>query len=182
MCLDAFDFVRCVDLLLLAIILYVDDYIGCSYAFLLSQIFHSVGTLHLLIVYEFILKMALSTGGPFKNPIMFVAFDNEEDGLVGSKAFVEDYLAGSSWIVTGSLIMDTVMNYNDENDTQYLPNDIKSFFPKEARQLATLGNKGVTLLAIARDLDETVEGNLVRLASTGILSFIRRFLVQTRLP
>lgn len=67
--------------------------------------------------------------------IYFVAFDFEELGLHGSRAFVDKFLIPTEIIENrskflGAFITDMLLNYNNEENTQTLPADVRNKVPK----------------------------------------------------
>lgn len=67
----------------------------------------------------------------FNHTVMLVWFDYEEQGKYGSEFFVNDYLYpyeldkyGSKFI--GAYILDMILVRDKENNTQTLPNSLKS--------------------------------------------------------
>ena len=77
---------------------------------------------------------------------MLVAWDYEEEGLLGSEAFVNDFLLPkinrSHYESLGSMSIDTNLNYNEENDTQRLPDGLQMVFPEVYTELQKNGFKG----------------------------------------
>lgn len=67
--------------------------------------------------------------GHFNNTVMLVAFDLEEKGILGSLAFVNNYLIPNELIgrqakFQGAYILDMVMNYDPHPRSQVMPLDI----------------------------------------------------------
>ncbi|RWS04742.1 uncharacterized protein B4U79_02535, partial [Dinothrombium tinctorium] len=82
-----------------------------------------------------------------KQTIMFVAFDLEELGLLGSLAFVRDYLIplelvknGANFL--GAFITDMVLRQEPDENSQKLPTDVEKAVPNAAAQIKANQNRG----------------------------------------
>lgn len=101
------------------------------------------------------------------NTLMFVAFDHEEDGAMGSNYFVDHYLipeelkrARASF--QGAFILDGIMNYNDIPNTQELPRDYTESLPGLQYFVNNTGNRGNFLAMISRnDVDSHLSHKLM---------------------
>lgn len=85
--------------------------------------------------------------GHLNNTIMLVAFDLEEKGVLGSLAFVNNYLIptelnGRGAKFQGAYILDGVLNYDPAARSQVLPLDILAGVPESALWLRRNGNAG----------------------------------------
>ena len=75
-----------------------------------------------------------------KYSVIFVAFDKEEVGSQGSHEFVRGYLVkefmkGDIWPeFQGAFILDTVMNFNESENSQLLPDEWREKIPEETYQ------------------------------------------------
>ncbi|XP_052796151.1 uncharacterized protein LOC128228718 [Mya arenaria] len=99
-----------------------------------------------------------------KNTIIFMAFDHEEYGLIGSKFAIEQWLL--PWLTqnygqqveslkpNGIIILDTVMNYNSSAKSQIIPPEaVKTFqdyFPETVSSIASDNFQGDFLATIFR--------------------------------
>ncbi|KAH3799038.1 hypothetical protein DPMN_152642 [Dreissena polymorpha] len=102
------------------------------------------------------------------NTIIFVAFDLEESSYAGSKQFKEGWLnpwtnrsygkAASSITLQGIIVMDTVMAYNESNDTQRLPPGISVLFPTVKRSIESNGKRGDFIVNIYRKDKDSLLG------------------------
>uniref|UniRef100_T1JYP9 Peptidase M28 domain-containing protein n=2 Tax=Tetranychus urticae TaxID=32264 RepID=T1JYP9_TETUR len=73
--------------------------------------------------------------GELNNTIIFVAFDLEENGILGSLAFVNQYLIPKELKpkktgFTGAFILDMLLNYDPNKRSQTLPSDVTRIVPK----------------------------------------------------
>ncbi|RWR99861.1 hypothetical protein B4U79_11772, partial [Dinothrombium tinctorium] len=82
-----------------------------------------------------------------KQTIMFVAFDLEEQGLLGSLAFVRDYLipvelskTGAKFL--GAFVTDMVLRQESDENSQKLPSDVAEAVPNAAAQIRANQNRG----------------------------------------
>ena len=78
----------------------------------------------------FELARMIVSKGPLDQTVMFVAFDFEEAGYVGSKIFVENYLIPEELIkeqakFLGAFIFDNLMIYKSEENSQRIPDLMK---------------------------------------------------------
>lgn len=83
-------------------------------------------------------RLCSSHIGKFNSTIYFVAFDMQEHGILGSLAFVNQYLipeeiAGKKAKFTGAYIMDMVMNFDSRPRSQSLPLDIFTVTKRSTR-------------------------------------------------
>ncbi|GFW38860.1 transposable element Tc1 transposase [Trichonephila clavipes] len=79
--------------------------------------------------------------------LMFVAFDHEENGAMGSNYFVDHYLIPDELKrararFQGAFILDGIMNYNDIPNTQELPLDYTESLPGFQYFVNNTGNRG----------------------------------------
>ena len=89
---------------------------------------------------------------------MLVAWDYEESGLLGSAAFVKEYLLPKINQSVydkplGSMSIETNLNYNEENDTQTMPPGLNLIAPTVTDELKRNGNRGDFYMIIARKDD-----------------------------
>lgn len=73
-------------------------------------------------------------------PVCFVAFNAEEDGLVGSSDFVRSYLPDAGLTISEAHILEMVGYATDEPDTQKLPPGLPLEAPGVGNFLAVMGN------------------------------------------
>lgn len=71
----------------------------------------------------------------FKYSILFVAFDLEEEGLLGSQYFVNKYLDKMQIEVLGVINLDMVGYYNKRRNSQNVPPTFAQQFPDLARRV-----------------------------------------------
>ncbi|KAF8784609.1 Aminopeptidase YwaD like protein [Argiope bruennichi] len=88
--------------------------------------------------------------------LMFVAFDHEENGAMGSNFFVDHYLIPDELKrararFQGAFILDGIMNYNDIPNTQELPVDYTESLPGFQYFVNNTGNRGNFLAMISRN-------------------------------
>ncbi|GIY83190.1 peptidase_M28 domain-containing protein [Caerostris darwini] len=88
--------------------------------------------------------------------LMFVAFDHEENGAMGSNYFVDHYLIPDELKrararFQGAFILDGIMNYNDIPNTQELPLDYTESLPGFQYFVNNTGNRGNFLAMISRN-------------------------------
>ncbi|XP_076303954.1 uncharacterized protein LOC143222025 isoform X2 [Tachypleus tridentatus] len=96
------------------------------------------------------------------NTVLFVAFDLEELGGLGSHRFVHEYLFprelqhGRGYF-QGAFILDSVLNYNGSIGSQDLPEDFQTVLPRLTRYLQLGGSVGNFLAMFSRDgVDSTI--------------------------
>ncbi|XP_022251391.1 uncharacterized protein LOC106467485 isoform X2 [Limulus polyphemus] len=96
------------------------------------------------------------------NTVLFVAFDLEELGGLGSHRFVHEYLFprelqhGRGYF-QGAFILDSVLNYNGSIGSQDLPEDFQTVLPSLTRYLQLGGSIGDFLAMFSRDgVDSTI--------------------------
>lgn len=90
-----------------------------------------------------------------KHSIVFVAFDLEEVGCLGSIFFVRDFLIqqvlkphGAK--LKGAYILDTIMNYNETHMSQTLSPEWKKALPEFWEDLKVLSLRHIALLEISK--------------------------------
>lgn len=85
-------------------------------------------------------RALVESGCRLKYSVIFVAFDKEEVGSQGSHEFVRGYLvkeffSGDHWPeFQGAFILDTVMNFNQSENSQLLPEEWRAKIPEETFQ------------------------------------------------
>lgn len=92
----------------------------------------------------------------FNNTLMFVAFDLEEQGAMGSNHFVDYYLIPEELNrarahFQGAFILDGIMNFNEAPNTQELPIDFAQSLPGLQDFVNNTGNRGNFLAMISRN-------------------------------
>ncbi|XP_060603516.1 uncharacterized protein YfbL-like isoform X2 [Ruditapes philippinarum] len=106
-----------------------------------------------------------------KNTIIFVSFDLEEEGYIGSEVFIQHWLnpwldknygkAARSINPHGIIILDTIMEYNTSSYSQKLPNGAEAtfhqLFPKSFESMKSDNFQGDFLAMIYR---KTVDDSL----------------------
>ncbi|XP_023229172.1 uncharacterized protein LOC111629485 isoform X1 [Centruroides sculpturatus] len=91
----------------------------------------------------------------FKNTIIFVAFDMEEVGGLGSLYFVRDFLVPdilqkNKGHFQGAYILDSVLNFDNNINSQEIPQDIRKVLPSLSRHIAIGGYRGNFLAMMSR--------------------------------
>ena len=85
-------------------------------------------------------RALVESGCRLKYSVIFVAFDKEEVGSQGSHEFVRGYLVkeffnGDEWPeFQGAFILDTVMNFNQSENSQLMPEEWREKIPEETFQ------------------------------------------------
>lgn len=79
--------------------------------------------------------------------VMFVAFDLEEHGLIGSRAFVRDwlirkFLLNKDNIFLGAYIFDVNLLYDPTPGSQYVPDDVRGSCQQTVKEIEGNGAKG----------------------------------------
>lgn len=92
---------------------------------------------------------AVSKFAPFL-PVCFVAFNCEEDGLIGSQDFVDNYLAQSNLKIKQVHILEMIGYATDEPNSQTLPANLPIKIPSVGNFLGIMGNQS------SRDLVDDV--------------------------
>ncbi|KAI2797863.1 hypothetical protein BLOT_014714 [Blomia tropicalis] len=92
-----------------------------------------------------------------KYSVLFVAFDLEELGALGSKYFVHEYLIPNELNgktqqnqYDGAIIMDTLLNFDPNPGTQDIPNDVHLNVPKFSESIKQSNYSGDFLSMFAR--------------------------------
>ncbi|KAK7479270.1 hypothetical protein BaRGS_00029518, partial [Batillaria attramentaria] len=103
--------------------------------------------------------------------VLFIAFDFEEwETQDNTMAACITYLCGSAklvqqWIPNfwtepvgwrGIFVMDTIMNFNGQPDTQHFPDDIGAAFPSQSQSVQSDGGKGDFLMVAGRMEDRAL--------------------------
>ncbi|XP_067649283.1 uncharacterized protein YfbL-like isoform X2 [Haliotis asinina] len=101
--------------------------------------------------------------------LLFVAFDLEEWEYnadkacsvigCGSEAFIRDWIP-TYWATTpdiaGFVVMDTIMNFNETEESQTLPGSLELLFPKASQSIKSDDRQGDFLACIARAYDASL--------------------------
>ncbi|TRY63440.1 hypothetical protein TCAL_06871, partial [Tigriopus californicus] len=100
-----------------------------------------------------------------KYTIIFVAFDLEESGCYGSLEFIRKYIMpeflDNGIPIQGAYILDTLLNFDDDPDSQLVPKNWMNIVPEVAKSIEDNGKKGDFVAVISRN-----KPNEVRLAET----------------
>jgi hypothetical protein len=85
--------------------------------------------------------------GQLSSSVFLVAFDLEENGILGSLAFVNNYLIPNELVskrthFLGAYILEMVLNYDNSSQSQILPLDMVLAVPESALWLQMNGNRG----------------------------------------
>jgi hypothetical protein len=86
--------------------------------------------------------------------VAFVAFDLEEEGLIGSKKFVGDNSFKNNLI--GYLNFDMIGYTNKEPNSQSVPDGLDQLFPEAYKKLASNEFKGDFLLSVSNDRSDSL--------------------------
>jgi len=102
-----------------------------------------------------------------KYTVLFVAFDKEENGSQGSHEFVRGYLVKhfqeNNWPeFQGAIIMDTLLNYNATENSQFVPHDWKKEAPHTYDAIKEDGFKGNFLSIVYRSAGEEEMAGILR--------------------
>ena len=134
-------------------------------------------------------RALVESGCRLKYSVIFVAFDKEEVGSQGSHEFVRGYLvkeffSGDQWPeFQGAFILDTVMNFNQSENSQLLPEEWRAKIPEETFQ-AVLEDKfrGDFISLISRTEPEREMAELIENHWTDLSSDRDFRLIVTRDP
>lgn len=74
-------------------------------------------------------------------PVCFVAFNCEEDGLIGSQDFVEKYLSQSNLKIKQVHILEMIGYATDKPDSQSIPTNMPIKIPSVGNFLGVMGNQ-----------------------------------------
>lgn len=86
----------------------------------------------------------------FKNSIEFIFFDLEEDGLIGSKNYVDVHLVNNNYKnIRGALIMEMIGFYTNEVNTQIIPTGFCTLFPDVCDSIIAQQYRGNFLTNVA---------------------------------
>ena len=113
-------------------------------------------------------RALVESGCRLKYSVIFVAFDKEEVGSQGSHEFVRGYLVkeffnGDVWPeFQGAFILDTVMNFNESENSQMMPDEWREKIPDETFQLVKENNfRGDFISLISRTEPERELADLI---------------------
>lgn len=92
-------------------------------------------------------RMLSNLKGKLDHTIIFVNFDLEEAGVLGSYAFVREHLIPNELIerkatFLGAYCIDMVLNYNTSANSQQIPEDTVEEAPRAAEQISQNGYRG----------------------------------------
>jgi Zn-dependent M28 family amino/carboxypeptidase len=96
----------------------------------------------------------------FKKTLVVACWDEEEAGLIGSKAWVSEAKA-SATDVRIAFVFEMIGYRSDQPDSQRLPNGIDLVFPDQAAQVADNQNRGDFLAVVADDAAHAAADSLV---------------------
>ena len=85
--------------------------------------------------------------GQLASTVFLVAFDLQEQGILGSLAFVNNYLIPNELVAkrnhfTGAYILEMLLNYDNSSQSQILPLDMVLAVPESALWLQLNGGRG----------------------------------------
>jgi len=102
-----------------------------------------------------IARLLVEERGVTNNSVIVAAFDKEEEGCEGSRAFVRDFLLpvvvnGHGSKVQGMFNMDTIMSISMEEGSQTVPEIYKEVDPELTNSIESDGNRGDFILTMGR--------------------------------
>jgi len=102
-----------------------------------------------------IARLLVEERGVTKNSVIVAAFDKEEEGCEGSRAFVRDFLMpvvvnGHGSKVQGMFNMDTIMSVSMEENSQTVPEIYRQVDPELTNSIEADGNRGDFILTMGR--------------------------------
>ena len=87
----------------------------------------------------------------FENTIYFVAFDLEEQGLLGSQKFVDEYSDSLNSNIEWAINLDMIGFYSDEPNSQVFPGALKTLFPAAYEYVSNNDFKGNFILGFCNE-------------------------------
>jgi len=132
-----------------------------------------------------IARLLVEERGVTNNTVIVAAFDKEEEGCEGSRAFVRDFLLpvvvnGHGSKVQGMFNLDTIMSISMEEGSQTVPEIYKEVDPELTNSIEADGNRGDFILTMGR----ATEGDqrLADIFSKHMTGFRARHLTIKGLP
>lgn len=92
----------------------------------------------------------------FENTICFVAFDLEEEGLIGSKEFVRQFVHEDENNILGVLNLDMIGFYSERPKSQIFPGALQPLFPEVYEQISEDGFKGNFILCFGDEYSDSM--------------------------
>ena len=102
----------------------------------------------------------------FNSSIMLVAFDMEEQGLVGSAHFINEYLQKKSMDVIGVINLDMIGYFNSKPGSQSLPDEFKESFPQASAKVIKNRHRGDFIVLTANENSLSVQHKFEETAVT----------------
>lgn len=94
----------------------------------------------------------------FRSTIVFVAFDLEEYGSIGSKEFLRVF-KDKDINISGLINFDMIGYYSDQDSSQYFPNAFKQIYPEVYDMVLSENLKGNFVIDITNDFSSHVSNN-----------------------
>ena len=92
------------------------------------------------------------------NTIIFVAFDSEEAGSLGSYEYIRrqimPYFIRRGLKISGAIILDTLLNYDFNVNSQSIPDNWEHIIPESVNSIREDQNKGDFIAVIGRNLNQ----------------------------
>merc|ERR1719195_19522 len=132
-----------------------------------------------------IARLLVEERGVTNNSVIVAAFDKEEEGCEGSRAFVRDFLLpvvvnGHGSTVQGMFNMDTIMSIRMEEGTQNVPEIYKEVDPELTNSIEADGNRADFILTMGRKTEG--DQRLADIFAKHMTEFRVRHLSIKRLP
>jgi len=132
-----------------------------------------------------ITRMLVTQRNVTNNSVIVAAFDKEEEGCEGSRAFVRDFLLpvvvnGHGSTVQGMFNMDTIMSIRMEEGTQNVPEIYKEVDPELTNSIEADGNRADFILTMGRKTEG--DQRLADIFAKHMTEFRVRHLSIKRLP
>ncbi|RWS01451.1 hypothetical protein B4U79_02555 [Dinothrombium tinctorium] len=125
--------------------------------------------------------------GKLDATIYFVLFDEEETGLHGSIAFVDEYLVPKVLETTnstfvGAFIADMILSYDDTPFSAKIPDDMYQFAPEAIEIIKNNSNRGDYIAVEAREADRLLWQTLQETWSELPSQEYKLIVVKTSIP
>lgn len=100
----------------------------------------------------------------FKNTLVFIGFDKEEEGLYGSSLYVFDGGIKVYERVKGVINFDMIGCYSDQPNSQQIPAGFESLFPDAYRAVSQNGFKGDFVLNVSNENSRSLAASFQNMA------------------
>jgi Zn-dependent M28 family amino/carboxypeptidase len=101
----------------------------------------------------------------FKNDIVFVGFDLEEYGCIGSNEYVSSIIKSKRDSLIGFINFDMIGYYSEKENSQYFPPELMSIYPEAYQNVAKNKFKGDFAINILNEASADLGGAFVHLSS-----------------